>query len=363
MPPTGHVTRTAAKSPKASTRPSAAPSASQAFAWTTSKQNALVSALGRMAAAGRASVVTGAVREATSLISDNGLGILSNNSGGYRVLAATPPTVVETESLVYVIAVDETGVGDFHTYDKARYAATPEAERAGIEVDYFTIDQVDTVIHSKDTPITIDATYHLTVKRSKRLPFSTDQGLTAKQTYTITPVGEEMKESLTGWEIAFDMVVPQLDGQSETSHFKAVAGQDDIALFPTSDGDTLGIPKSLAVTGENASGQFEGRMEGADHPVTEVSFEATASHAKSHLTLQTQADGTTERTVALDGEQLKLTMTQAADGTGTGQLFDTSGAAPKAIGTLAWDPDGVGTVTLTTGAGAGKGTPFKVRLF
>jgi hypothetical protein len=66
---------------------------------------------------------------------------------------------------------------------------------------------------------------------------------------------------------------------------------------------------------------------------------------------------------AADAPVKKLTLTQAVDGTGSGQLFDTSAATPKAIGALAWDTDGVGTVTLTSGVATGKDGTFKVRLF
>ena len=63
----------------------------------------------------------------------------------------------------------------------------------------------------------------------------------------------------------------------------AVAGQDDIALYPGSDGDMLGIPKLLALTGSNEVGRFEGRMSGADYPVTELTFMADATQAVGWL--------------------------------------------------------------------------------
>lgn len=332
-----------------------------------SKRDALVAALNNLVAAGRASQVTSAVRQASSIISNAGGsiisnaggGILSDNGLGYRTLADAP-RVIETDELVYEITMaPDDSKGEFRTYDKALYKTLPAADRPQALVDHFTIDSVKAGMASAGPPVLAEATYHLTMVSSKRLPFAKNQGLTAKEIYEVTFVGDGTKETLVGWEIAFEMDVSLLDGKTDHASFKAVAGKEDLAFFTDAAGDTLGIPKQLTLTGSNSQGGYQGRMTGADYPVTEMDHETTDTRVLSRLSLQTKSDGTTVRTTELPAEKLRVATTQAADGTGTGQLFDLAGAQPRPIGNLTWTPDGLATITLTEGDKAS----FKARLF
>jgi hypothetical protein len=338
---------------KSDAAPTPTPSAVRR-ALSGAQRTALVTALDDMIAGGRASLLAGSVSQSSRLISNNGGSILSDNGLGYRTLAATT-RVSETEAIVYVVTTVDDKNGIFKAYDKAGYKALPEAQREQALLDHFTWSDMAVALTSAGPPAKVDVTYNMNVVSSKRLPFTKDQVIKAREPYVVDTVGGVPAPRMVGWEIEFSMEVTGLSGTKDQARFKGVAAEADLEYVTTPEGLRQGFPKRLALSGSNNTGTYEGQTAGATSLTTTLEH-ASGAGMRTRLTVEPKGTGGTRRTIELPAEKLRVVLDIDADNKGSGELVDITGG-PVRLGTIAWTTEGVGTVSLE------GGESFQLRVF
>ncbi|MDB5099645.1 MAG: hypothetical protein JWM80_4066, partial [Cyanobacteria bacterium RYN_339] len=373
------TTKSKAVSPKAeetatpTPRPSAV--ATTVPALDASRRSSLLDALTNAAAASRAARISSTMGDISGVLSNNAAGLIANNAGnlisdhgtGYALLATATPTpgptvepfkpehfTTETASLVYQIDTDSPSTGGFKSYDKQGFKAGKLAEAL---VDDFSFTDVKNLQAYKGHADQLAVEHHLRRNSSKRLPFG--DTLISREIFrlALNAAGDGVDTTTIGWEIEFSLAVALAGGEADSASFEAVAGETDLTVLPRSDGATLVLPTVLALTGKNARGTYVGTLHNKDGALdVQVTHTATAG-GTTELTIATRVDGATRQVVGVPAAHLRLTADIDAHQGGMGLLEDTTGATPFKLGDVAWDVDGIATITFADG-----GT-LKARLF
>lgn len=356
----------------APSKSSAALSGKRVSTASTASHDALIKAVHNMVAASRASTVASAASQASgvisnnssSLISDNGLGLISNaggslianngssligdKAGAFRVLA-TEALVSELDELVTETYLHDNRNGEFKAFDKTIYKSTSDpAEQAKGLIDHFKWDDMTFKLVSLPPEMKVDVTYTMKKVMAKRLSFL--DIIKARETHQLilpTSPAETPRVKRIGWELAFEMATPLLEGKTDKAQFKGVAGVDDLVTLASGQA----LPKRLSITGSNGSGTYTGLMDGADYPVITFEHTDTATGSKTHLTVNLRKGGTVTRTIDIPDLNQRIVLDTELSGKGAGKLFDTAGKAPVEVGAIACDPSGLGTITLKQASG------------
>lgn len=337
-------------------------------------KDALVRAIHNALGATRVSKVSLALNETSgiianngsSILSDNGLGLISDNGLGlggttakaYHTLQAATVTGdydVETDELLYRFHDATSKQGEIKIYEKDAFkAATTDAEREKALLDHFRWDDIVFNLEAMGPPIIATVSFPMRKVFSKRIPFA--DTFTTKERVRVIDLQQQRWTTL-GWEYDIDIASKLADGGTDTSRFKAVAGEDDLDWFVLPNGQKQTIPKKLAVTGTNSTGSYTGTVDYTSHQF-DLTHTATAGGARTLVHYLSPPKGTNALTITCEEAKLQVKVTIDKDQTqGSGQVLDVSGAAPQVLAPLTYDVNGLATISFP------DGTTAKAQLF
>ncbi|MFN3432157.1 MAG: hypothetical protein ACK46X_19685 [Candidatus Sericytochromatia bacterium] len=341
-------------------------------ALSKANKDSLVRSLHNALAATRASRVSATLNEASGIIandgagvlSDNGLGVISNNgagvvsngAAGFRLLAKGDVDFTsETTDLVYHFQYKNFSApaprnGSMRIYEKAGFKSSVPGDREKALLDHYEWPDMGMTLGHGGEPLHAAISFPMTKVSSRRLPFA-DKMLTRRvlRLKSLTSTKAEDRTDI-GWEYEFDLAVAFLGGETDTASFKAIAGEKDLMMLPTSRGTEQSLPARLVVTGKNATGTYAGEADCVKHRA-DITHTATDG-LKTRAVLVT-APGEPSR---LEVESLTTGFTIKAALTpegGEGELL----AKGEKVGTLRHDAQGVATITFK------DGTSVKAQLF
>lgn len=336
-------------------------------------KDALVRAIHNALGATRVSKVSLALNETSgiianngsSILSDNGLGLISDNGLGlggttakaYRTLAAavTGDYDVETDDLIYRFHDATSKQGEIKVYEKDAFkAATTDADREKALLDHFRWDDIGFALDAMGPPVIATVTFPMRKVFSKRIPFA--DRLTTKEKVKVVDLQAQRWTTL-GWEYDIDIASKLADGGTDTSSFKAVAGEADLDWFVLPNGQKQTIPKRLAVTGTNSVGSYTGTVDYPSHQF-DLTHTATTGGARTLVHYLSPPKGTNQLTITCEEAKLQVKVAIDKDQTqGTGQVLDVSGATPQVLAPLTYDGSGLATISFP------DGTTAKAQLF
>lgn len=299
------------------------------------------------------------------LISDNGLGLIANNGGSYRLAQAKPEIYYEDEStrggMVWVSTFFKPDYrGEVHAYPAEAYKAKGRAADA---VEHYTWDALGIALKNPTLamamPLDAELTYKLTPVKSSRFTFVKRMNL--KFAMTIKQIDPPPAKVVhNGFSGTYDMEVPLADGTKEVIAMTAYDMVYDAGKGPGS--GTFYVPRTFKAKGANERGKLDMSVErfGGDEAADELRLAIGATHVavdgrQSRLQLDIGADNLQHSVVTDVDNAVEAVLDIAADRTGSGQVRAVG--SEDVLGTIAWKPDGLGTITFT------DGSVEKVRIF
>jgi hypothetical protein len=299
------------------------------------------------------------------LISDNGLGLIANNGGSYRLAQAKPEIYYEDDSIRGGMVWASTFYkpdyrGEVFAYDVEAYKAKG---KAAASTEHYTWDALGIDLKNPSLamtmPLEAELTYKLTPVKSARFTFVKRMNL--KFAMTIKQIDPPPAKVVhNGFSGTYDMEVPLADGTKEVIAMTAYDMVYDAGKGPGS--DVFYVPRTFKAKGANERGKLDMSVDrfGGDNETDALRLAIGATHVakdgrQSKLKLDIGADNLQHSVVTDVDNAVEAVLDIKADRTGSGQVRAVG--SEDVLGTIAWKPDGLGTITFT------DGTVEKVRIF
>lgn len=306
-----------------------------------------------------------------SLLSDNGLGLISNNGGsivsnsgaglgagasGLWGLLQAPMSLLPAYTRVrqdVVMVQKPTGMlaAEISLYDPKTWNAAPGADNEAALIDRFAM----TVLTFKVlTPEHGTFDLGLKVVTSRRLPFA--DKLVLRQEVKKDATGKFQSVKMA-YLLDFDAV--QADGTTDRAEFELVAGAEDLA--PDAATGEVGVsyePRRMDMTGKNGRGAYTGEWKFPPGGAIEGRFTHTVPGGAETLGEFTiQPDGASTQVTTSQNGRLALVTKRTAAGVTSLELRDVAGPTPVVLPDAVSEAKGVATFEL------GEGGKVRARLF